>query len=302
MPSSATFPKRAMILAAGLGTRLKPLTDELPKPLMWIGDRPMLAHIVERLAGAGVERVVINTHHLAPSFSSESLSGLPIPVDVAHERTIRGTGGGISGASRLLGDEGDVIVWNGDILADVDLRGLVEAHQRSRALATLAVGLRPASEGPVGLGDGGLVVRLREERTGHEAFGADFLGVQVVSAGMRRRLPEVGCLVGDGYIPALSRGERIASFVVREAWDDIGSVPSYVRANMRWLANTTARAYVGEGAVVDEAVDVTGSVVGAGARVMGRGPLRRCVIWPGAQVMAPLEGAVVTSRGTLVRG
>ncbi len=93
-----------MILAAGLGTRLRPLTDLLPKPLVPVGDRPAVAHVAERLAAAGIREVVLNTHHLAGAFTAEILAGLPIALRVVHEREILGTAGGVANASALLGD------------------------------------------------------------------------------------------------------------------------------------------------------------------------------------------------------
>src|SRR2546426_402753 len=106
-----------MILAAGLGTRLRPLTDELPKPLVPVGDRPAVAHIADSLTRAGIRDAVINTHHLAEAFSPDRLAALPLRLRVIHEPTILGTGGGVANAAPWLG-AGDVILWNGDILAD----------------------------------------------------------------------------------------------------------------------------------------------------------------------------------------
>src|SRR5215475_3749531 len=100
----------AMILAAGLGTRLRPLTDELPKPLVPVGDRPAVAHVAARLAAAGVCEAVLNTHHLASAFTPERLAGLPIAVHPIHEPEILGTAGAVANAAALLG-EGPVVVW-----------------------------------------------------------------------------------------------------------------------------------------------------------------------------------------------
>ena len=291
---------RAMILAAGLGTRLRPLTLELPKPLMWVGDRPMVAHLAERLAAAGIGEAALNTHHLAGAFSVERLAGLPVRLSVIHEPAILGTAGGVANAAPLLG-EGDVVVWNGDILADVDVAALVAAHRSMGRMATLAVAPRAAGEGTVGLDERGCVVRLRGERFGAEAAGGDFVGIQVMSAAMRRRLPRAGCLVGDGYLPLLREGGRLASFAVGGAWDDVGTIAAYLAANARWLERGGRAAYVGEGAVVAGGVDVRGSVIGAGAAVGGAGAVRGAVIWPGARAEAPLEGVVVTAGGAVVR-
>src|SRR5262245_940568 len=101
---------RAMVLCAGLGTRLRPLTDELPKPLVPIGDRSILAHIAGHLARAELSELAVNTHHLPEKFASE-IEALPLKVQCVHEPEIRGTAGGIAGARHLF-EPGPIVVWN----------------------------------------------------------------------------------------------------------------------------------------------------------------------------------------------
>lgn len=293
----------AMILCAGLGTRLRPLTNELPKPLVWLGDRPALAHIIDRLARGGVDGVVINTHHLANKFERATLASMPLDVRVVHEPHIRGTAGGVAGAAKALGP-GDVIVWNGDIVADVDITALRNSYEReatSGAIAALAVAPRHAKgEGTVGLGEDGRVVRLRGEVFGEEAGSVDYVGVQMIGASLRARLPEEGCFMADVYLPALRRGERVATTAVATRFTDLGTVDAYLEENLRWLRDSGANAYVGPGAAVDTSVTVVGSIVGAGATVRGHGELRDVVVWPGATVTAPLARAVVMTNGDVV--
>ncbi|WP_437282621.1 NDP-sugar synthase [Sorangium sp. So ce375] len=297
----------AMILAAGLGTRLRPLTDEMPKPLLWLGDRPLIAHIAERLAAGGVVRVALNKSHLAERFSRDLLAAFPMPVEVLHEPEPLGTAGGLANAASALG-VGDVVLWNGDILIDLDVAALSAAHTANGqhgAGATLAVAPRQAGEGTVGVGARGEVVRLRGERFGDEVAGGDFVGVHVVGEALRRRLPQRGCMVGDVYLPWLREGRSLATFAAPAVWHDIGTLAAYLAASARWLSQRGLESYVGPGASVAEGVDVAGSVIGAGARVEGAGALRGGVVWPGARVVlgagAPLERAVVTAQGTIVR-
>lgn len=285
-----------MILAAGLGTRLRPLTDELPKPLVPVGDRPAAAHVAARLAAASVTAAVINTHHLAEAFTPEVMARFPIDLHVIHEPAILGTGGGVANARPLLGG-GDVIVWNGDILAEIDLGAMVARHRAAGAPATLAIAPRPGRRSPRRAG--GRVVRLRGERFGEEIEGGDFLGVYVLTEAFRDRLPSPGCLVGDGCLPLLREGRAVASFIYEGSWDDIGSVASYLAANARWLARGGLPSFTGEGATRGGGIDVAGSVIGAGAEITGEGSIRGCVVWPGAVARAPLEGAVVTPRGVV---
>src|SRR5262245_21161131 len=147
---------RAMVLGAGLGTRLRPLTDELPKPLVWVGDRPLLAHVLGHLVAAGVTEAVLNTHHHPEAFTPERVASLPLPIAVVHEPDLLGTAGGLANARPLLGD-GDVLVHNADILARADLGGLVGAHRAAGAEATLVVAPRARGEGLVGIDGRGRV-------------------------------------------------------------------------------------------------------------------------------------------------
>jgi mannose-1-phosphate guanylyltransferase len=278
-----------MVLAAGLGTRLRPLTDVRPKSLVPVGDRPALDHVLARLRAAGVERVVVNAHHHAGPLQAHA-AVMP-GVSVSVEAELLGTAGGIQRAGALLGD-GDVVVWNGDILADVDVAALLGAH---RDAATLVVQPLPAGQGSVGVDAEGRVVRLRTERFGEEAHGGQFLGIQVIGAALRARLPPSGGLVEDLYLPAMARGETLRARWFEGPWSDIGTVASYVAANVAWLEARGERAWVGPGARVGTGVGLERSVVGASAFVEGTGTLARCVVWPGAHATAPAEGVVFTA-------
>jgi mannose-1-phosphate guanylyltransferase len=285
-----------MVLAAGLGTRLRPLTEHRAKPLVPVGDRPALAHVLDRLRAAGATRIVVNAHHHAAQVRTfvEGLgASASAGVSLSEETELLGTAGGIARAAPLLG-EGDVLVWNGDILADVDVASLVAAHQ-APSEATLLVQPLPAGRGPVGLDLDGRVVRLRQDRFGTEATGGDFLGIHVLGRRLRERLPASGGLVEDVLVPALSRGEEVRAVLFDAPWEDIGTVPTYLAANVAWLRERRLERWVGPGAQVDGGVVLDASVVGAGAVVSGSGFIVRSVVWPGARAVAPLVDAVVTS-------
>lgn len=277
-----------MILCAGLGTRLRPLSDRRAKALMPIGDRPALAHVLEKVRPLGGS-VVVNAFHRAPdvvAYARESAG-----IDVSVEEELLGTAGGLARAADRLGP-GDVLVWNGDIQADVDVRALLAAH---RAEATLAVRFAggKAGTGNVGVSEDGRIVRLRAESTGAgEVRGGEFAGIHVLGADLRKSLPSRGCLVGDVLLPALRRGAMVRAFEI-DAFRDIGTVDAYLDANLAWLAARGAPSWVGPGARVSSGVTLQASVVGAGAEVEGAGALDGCVVWPGARVRSPLVRVVV---------
>lgn len=286
----------AMVLCAGLGTRLRPLTDERAKPMVPVGDRPALAHVVARVRLAVGSRIVVNVHHRPEDVRAWAE---PEEIAVSHERELLGTAGGVARAGVLLGG-GDVLVWNGDILSELDPRELVSAHARARdpgtGRATLAVHARPAGEGNVGFGDDGRVVRLRSESFGAETHGGYFLGIHVLGEALRALLPERGCLVGDVYLPALRRGERLDAWVTEAPFVDVGSIAQYLAANAHWLSSRGLGSWAHPTATVSASID--GSVVGAGAVVDA--PALASVVWPGAHVHSTCNRAVVTPLTTTV--
>jgi mannose-1-phosphate guanylyltransferase len=287
-----------MVLAAGRGTRLRPLTDVRAKPLLPVGDRPALAHVLARLRGAGVGRIVVNAHHRAADVVAFARAH---GVDVSEEADLLGTAGGVAHAAARLGP-GDAIVWNGDILADIDVEALVSAHARDGAEATLVVRPRRRGEGPVGVDAGGRVVRLRAETFGAEAQGGDFIGVSVLGAALRGRLPERGCLVADAWIPAIRAGGSLRALPYGAEFFDIGTPERYLDANLAWLEGRGGSSFVGAGARVAPGVSLERCVVGEGAAVAGAGALTRCVVWPGVRAVAPLSSAIVAGESLVVSG
>lgn len=289
-----------MVLCAGYGTRLYPLTDELPKPLVPIGDAPLLAHVARRLRDGGVGRLVANAHHLPEALVA---TGGALGLEVVCEARILGTAGGVRHAAGALG-EGASLVVNGDILAELDAAALARAHEAHGPFATLAVAdVGPAGSGTVGLDDAGAVVRLRSERFGIETRGAAFVGAQVLSNEARSALPEEGCLVGDVYLPALRRGARVLAAATVGRWWDVGTPAAYLACNLAWLADRGARAWR-EGRAWAEADEVAGvraqdTILGDGVRLEGAGRLDEVIAWPGSVVRAPLSRAIVTPRGVV---
>jgi mannose-1-phosphate guanylyltransferase len=288
----------AMVLAAGLGSRLRPLTDERAKPLVPVGDRPALAHVLDRLKTAAISRIVVNAHHRIEEMQPFVAA---FGAGLSEEKNLLGTAGGISRAAPLLGS-GSVLVWNADVLAEVDPREVIAAHERNDGEATLVVQRCRSGHGPVGMSAQGRIVRLRNEQFGEEAFGGEFLGLSVLGAALRARLPARGCLVGDSLVPALRAGALLRSYSYDGPWVDIGTPRAYLRANMAWLEAQRRTAWIGNATRVAVGVTLDHVLLGDGARVTGTGELTRCVVWPGAHAIAPLVDAVVTRRRVVLVG
>lgn len=286
-----------MVLCAGFGTRLRPLTDERPKPLVPFGDRTLLEHVLSGLARQGLLPAVVNAHHLVPVFRTlvADFEGI---LEVIEEPAIRGTAGGVAGARHALA-KGPVLVTNADVLASVDGRRLLELTPPDGLC--LAVAPRPAGTGTVGVGEGGRVVRLRGERFGEELEGGDYVCTLGLGAATLAGLPASGCLIGDVALPLVRRGGPLLTMPVSGELVEPGDSPAaYHAANLAWLARQGKAAFLAPDARVAPAVELHQSLVGRGATVEGEGRLERVVVWPGATVRAPLADAVVTTRGVVV--
>lgn len=286
----------AIVLCAGFGTRLRPLTEELPKPLLPVGDRSILEHALASLSRAGFSEIVINVHHLAAAFAPV-LARSSVSVRVVVETSIRGTAGGIAGARAHL-SSGPVLVWNGDILVDPPLdQLLVGCEPQSYCFG---VAPRESGEGSVGLDADGHVVRLRGERFGREVRGGDYVGVLSLGATRRAALPEQGCVFGDSALPLLRAGGTVRSVTVTSPWTDAGDAPGLLAANLAWLRARGLDGFVAESAELAPSVRLEESVVSADARVLGQGALTRCVVCPGATAVAPLSDAIVAPSGRVI--
>jgi mannose-1-phosphate guanylyltransferase len=297
----------ALILAAGFGTRLRPLTLELPKPLVPVGDRPLLAHVAQACRAAGLGRLIANAHHEHAKLSS-TISSLGLNIDVLVEDEIRGTAGGVAGARGRF-DPGSVLVWNADILADPPVSALLAAAD-ARDAQVLAVSPRSAGEGTVGMDEAGDVVRLRGRVFGRETQSGDYVGVMALGPSVVARLPERGCLMAEVALPQLAAGGKVGTVPSTGPWTDLGDLPAYVAANFHWLdARLAARqqslgrvlqSWVAAGVSMPEGVRLQRSLVGAGATLTGLGTLAEVIVWPGATVKAPLARAVVLGSGRVV--
>lgn len=289
-----------MILCAGLGSRLRPLTERRPKPLVPVGDRSVLSAICGQLAGAGYRSAVVNTHHAAGEFDS-ILGSYEVSLTAIHEAEILGGAGGVKAAQSLLA--APTIVWNGDILLSQPPLAALQHELQSGAALCLAVAPPGTGQpGTLGLDSGGRVVRLRGEKFGAEARAADYVGLMGLSGELLESLPTRGCLIADVCLPRLRAGQTVATVAVPGGWWDIGTPAHYARANFDWLRQRGQLNWTHASAQIASAVALSDCVVGEGASVGGSGRLERVIVWPGAAVRAPLCEAIVTPTHTVKLG
>jgi NDP-sugar pyrophosphorylase family protein len=300
---------KAMVLAAGHGVRMRPLTLVRAKPVLPVLNRPLLHWTMERLARAGVEEVVVNLHHLPETITAELGTGrrFGLRIRYCQEDRILGTGGGPRAARGLLGDEA-VLVVNGDVLFDFDLRRLVAAHRASGARATLALRANPfpRAYSPVVTDRKGRILSIAGRPRRARGRVSMFASVHVLDPRLLERLPEgPSDSVRDLYAPLVGEGEHLQGWRARGAWYDLGRPSLYRDAQLRLLSGRGGdRVLVDPRARVGATARLRRSVVGAGARVAAGARVERSVLWSGAVVEAGARavGAIVATGGVVRAG
>ncbi len=304
MALRSRVPTKAMVLAAGFGLRMRPLTLLVAKPALPVLNQPLLRWTLRRLARAGVREVVVNLHHLPETVVAAvgDGRGLGLRVRYARERSILGTGGGPRAVRELFGSEPFLLV-NGDILFDFDLAALLRRHHESGARATLALRAnRDASAySPVVTDRRGRILSIAGRPRPAAGVVSLFAGVHVMEAALLAGLPDgPSDSVRDLYIPLLAQGAHLEGVRLRGAWYDLGRPSLYLAAQLRLLAGSAA--LVDRKARVAAGARVRRSSIGARARI-GRGArVERSVVWEDASVApgARVTDAILAS-GAVVR-
>jgi NDP-sugar pyrophosphorylase family protein len=230
---------KGMILAAGLGTRLRPLTNTVPKPLLPVAGVPLIVWNLLLLRQAGILDVIINLHHLGHLIEKEIGDGARygMRVQYSREAVLLGTGGGIRQARWFFGAE-PFIVLNGDTLLDVDLHQLTEAHLNApspepKPLATLVVRADPQVEqwGVIEL-TGRRILRINGRGSQEPVVASTerrmFAGVHVLEPRVLDRVPAAGpSSIIDAYVQALEAGAFLAGYESSAYWSDVGTPERY---------------------------------------------------------------------------
>lgn len=231
---------KAMILAAGVGSRLRPLTDETPKALVDVGGVPMIEHVIRHLRSAGVTEVVINVFHLGDRIVDflASKGNFGLHVAFSRESMLLDTGGGLKNAAWFFDDGRPFFLHNVDVLSDINLDALRRQHEESRALATLAVQARPSSRRLLFDEHGRLCGRQTREGIEWATVPVPdverlaFAGIHVIDPAIFSRMTETGVFpITQAYLRLAGEGERIVACRVDESyWQDVGSVETLERA------------------------------------------------------------------------
>ena len=293
----------AFLLAAGHGTRLRPLTLARPKPLLPLCGAPMLDHVLAHVRAHGHTEVVVNAHHLWEQVAAWAESrGVGLQVELPE---VLGTGGGLKAAAERLATR--FVVVNGDILSDIDLTALLAAVPDGGAAMALRADPHLSVRAPVDADTDGVVVRMRDfaGRPGVGVSGTHFTGIHAAHRGILDDVPDgFACIVRTAYTRRLD--QRVVRAVQHTGrWVDIGTPADYLAANLDVLDGTLTTAlpiweqgvgapgdrWVGPGAQVHGTIEH--SIVGAGAVVPAGARLTDCVVWDSVTVPAGEHRGVV---------
>jgi mannose-1-phosphate guanylyltransferase len=314
---------QAIILVGGLGTRLRPITYDVPKALVPLRNRPFMGYMLDFLRSGGLDGAVLSLGYL-PTPIQEFLAECDLDgfsVDYAVEDNALGTAGGIKNAARYIEGDGPVVAVNGDVLSGMDLKRLIEQHQSSGALATITL---TSVEDPTAYG----LVEVDHEMVVHrfiEKPAADEVTTSLVNAGVYVLEPEVLAMIPPGrevsiereIFPELQARGGLRAYISSSYWRDIGTPRSYLAASHDVLSGAVGvrdgfdfldvdpSVRIGKNVKLLPPVSVAaGCEIGNQATIGGRSALGRgCRVGEGAVVEGSilLEGAQVEA-GAVVRG
>lgn len=333
---------KAMILSAGQGTRLSPLTDDWPKPLFPIGDRPVIYYLFELLKYHGIKDIILNIHHLGDRIEQILGDGgrYSVRISYSREKDLLGTGGGIRAASHFWGEE-DVLVINGDNLLELNLGKLDLFHQSALGIATMV--LKPMgvhkNYTPVYLDQGSYIEKIGGKDQSAKSYA--FIGVQILTPAFIKYLPAKGpaCLIKDGYQKVLTSRKsigRVGGFISTGYWREISTMKRYWEANMDFMKgkspayyyrgreeftrrglyvgkgcrigprlNYYSPVYLGQGCEIGAGTTLgSNTMIGAESRVGENCRLQNVIVWPKSKIRAGsrLQDIIITPYGKVKPG
>jgi NDP-sugar pyrophosphorylase family protein len=320
-----------MILSAGLGSRLRPLTAELPKPLVPILNRPLLWYLIASLRAAGIHEIIINLHYRGEQIRSWLGGGEKLGVKVAYsqESELLGSAGGVRRVRDFFGHEPALII-HGDILFDVDLRAVIQYHLSRNAHATVVLHLahHRYSYGVIRVNAQGNIGQFVDQQApwvSGPLIDTVFTGVQILDPAVLDAIPVecVATLTTDVYPHLLTRPWRFYGCVIQGYWSDLGTPHRYWEASMDVVSGrvtpagiTPQRAWctsnhiqpavmLGKEAAVAGDADIGPEVIlGEGCWVADGAHIVQSVLWPRVHVEAgvTIERSIITNDITIPAG
>jgi len=301
---------RAIILSAGYGTRLWPLTEDRTKPAIPILGKPLVGYVAEYLAGYGCDEIVVNLHHRPDSVRRALGDGsrFGVKLHYVEEPEILGTSGAIDNARALLYGDTFVVI-NGKIITDIDLNAAFETHRRTKAIATLVLLPNVAYEkfSIVETADGFLRgfggIPQRPAFNGKPPL--MFTGIHILEPKIFDYIPRgvFSHSTTDVYPRAMGNGERIAVHVASGRWYELSTIQRYLEISIRLLAETGESFTAGPGCDISATARIEQSILWDNVVVESGAQIRRAVLGDNVRISAAerVEDVAVV-RASLVRG
>ena len=292
---------KAMILAAGFGTRLWPLTIERTKPAIPFLNRPLIAYTIDYLKQYGITDIIINLHHEPDSVREQIGDGAEYGVRIHYsleEPEILGTAGALDHVHELLEDETFIVV-NGKIITNLDLGAALQTHRSQESIATLVMRPNPkrekfseiiVDENGYYQGYGGF-----PSSTDHQPPTTDhplmFVGIHILEPGIFEYIPRAvfSDSIRDVYPQAMAAGEKIAAHVGAGDWFELSTLARYLEISLEFMRRAGLSCTIGEGSEIAPTAHVTESVLWRNVRVAAGARVHQCVLADGVQIPASAQ-------------
>ncbi|MBC7911396.1 MAG: NDP-sugar synthase [Pyrinomonadaceae bacterium] len=284
-----------MILAAGYGTRLWPLTADRTKPAIPFLGKPLVGYVAEYLASYGIHEIVVNLHH-EPESVRDALgdgSRFGVKLHYVEEPEILGTSGALDNARKFLEDETFIVV-NGKIVTDINLSEALETHKRTEALATLVLRPNPArerfsmvnTEGGFLKGFGGMP-QPSESDNAPNGTPLMFTGIQILEPRIFDYIPRnvFSHSTTDVYPQALAKGERIAAHVAEGVWYELSTIQRYLDISLAMMKREGRDVHLGHGSNIFDGASVSESILWDDVKIEAGAHVRHAVIGDGVQIL-----------------
>jgi NDP-sugar pyrophosphorylase family protein len=304
---------KAMILAAGFGTRLWPLTIERTKPAIPFLNRPLIAYTIDYLKQYGIRDLLINLHHEPESVREQIGDGSNYGVRIAYsleEPEILGTSGALDKVRDLLQDETFVVI-NGKIITNLDLRAALQTHRRQKALATLVLKPNPKREKFSQI--------IVDENGYYQGFGGFpltpdtqhptplmFVGIHILEPRIFEYIPRgvFSDSIRDVYPKAMKAGEKIAAHVGEGDWHELSTLARYLEISLEFMRRERLPFTADQGCEIASTAHVTESVLWRNVRVAAGARLHQCILADGVQVPANVQFArkIIVPAAAVMQG
>lgn len=299
--------RKAMIMAAGVGSRLEPLTSSIPKPLIPIVNKPVMDILLERLHKAGINDVIANTHYCADQIINRySLNSIGINFSYIHEDKLSGTAGGVKKCQHFFAEDETFLVLSGDGLSNVNFEEIINSHIKSGAMVTMGIKQIAKEEIPkfgVVVKDENCFIKEFQEKPAIEDAKSDFIntGIYVFNYDIFNFIPE-NCFYDfakNVFPTLLENGIKINTYNLSEYWSDIGTLEQYITSSWDIFDNKIDG--INLNALSQDYQFKTSTkrnIIGKNCKIASDAVLENCIVWNNVEIPSgiSLKNCVIASN------